>query len=74
MIKCVIHCSDIHIRNFQRLGEYAEKLTSFVEKCKEIAKDYEREEVRIVIAGDLVHQKNNISNELMTFSSFFLRQ
>lgn len=74
MIKCVIHCSDIHIRNFQRLSEYAEQLTIFVEKCKEIAKDYEREEVRIVIAGDLVHQKNNISNELMTFSSFFLRQ
>ena len=64
MIKCVIHCSDIHIRNFQRLSEYAEQLTRFVEKCKEIAKDYEREEVRIVIAGDLVHQKNNISNEL----------
>jgi DNA repair exonuclease SbcCD nuclease subunit len=74
MIKCIIHCSDIHIRNFQRLNEYAEQLTNFVEKCKEIAKDYERDEIRIVICGDLVHQKNNISNELMTFSSFFLRQ
>ena len=74
MIKCVIHCSDIHIRNFQRLSEYAEQLTKFVEKCNEIAQNYEREEIRIVVAGDLVHQKNNISNELMTFSSFFLRQ
>jgi DNA repair exonuclease SbcCD nuclease subunit len=74
MIKCVIHCSDIHIRNFQRLNEYADQLTKFVEKCKEIAANYEREEVRIVISGDLVHQKNNISNELMTFSSFFLRE
>jgi len=73
-IKVIIHCSDIHIRNFQRLNEYAEQLTNFVEKCKEIAKDYERDEIRIVICGDLVHQKNNISNELMTFSSFFLRQ
>ena len=63
MIKCIIHCSDIHIRNFQRLNEYAEQLTKFVEKCKEIAKDYERDEIRIVICGDLVHQKNNISNE-----------
>ena len=74
MIKCIIHCSDIHIRNFQRLNEYAEQLTKFVEKCKEIAANYEREEVRIVISGDLVHQKNNISNELMAFSSFFLRE
>lgn len=74
MIKCVIHCADIHIRNFQRLSEYTEQLSKFVEKCKEIASNYEREEVRIVISGDLVHQKNNISNELMTFSSFFLRE
>ncbi len=74
MIKLVIHCSDIHIRNFQRLNEYADQLTRFVEKCKEITNGYKREEVRILISGDLVHQKNNISNELMTFCSFFLRQ
>ena len=74
MIKCVIHCSDIHIRNFQRLGEYAEQLTKFVNECKEVVSNYKKDEVRIVISGDLVHQKNNISNELMTFTSFFLRQ
>ena len=74
MVKIIIQCSDIHIRNFQRLDEYAEQLQKFVEKCKEITKDYEREEVRIVICGDLVHSKNQISNELMVFASFFLRQ
>ena len=74
MIKCVIHCADIHIRNFQRLNEYTDQLSRFVEKCKEVTKNYKREEIRIVISGDLVHQKNNISNELMTFSSFFLRE
>ena len=74
MIKRVIQVSDIHIRNFQRLGEYAEQLNKFVEKCKEIAAPYEKEEVRIVICGDLAHQKNQISPELMTFASFFLRQ
>ena len=74
MVKLIIHCSDIHIRNFMRLEEYAEQLTRFVEKCKEIAEPYEKEEVRILISGDLAHQKNNISNEFMTFSSFFIRQ
>lgn len=74
MVKKIIHCSDIHIRNFARLNEYAEQLEKFVEKCKEIAEPYEKEEIRIVISGDLVHQKNSISPELMSFSSFFLRQ
>lgn len=74
MIKKIIHCSDIHIRNYQRLEEYAEQLTHFVNVCHEIAKDYDREEVRIVISGDILHSKNDISSELITFTSAFLRQ
>lgn len=74
MIKCIIHCSDIHVRNFQRLDEYTEQLANFVGKCKKIASHYEKEEVRILIAGDLVHQKNSISNELLIFCSHFIRQ
>ena len=70
MIKLVIHCSDIHIRPYQRLNEYAEQLQKFVDKCKEIAEHYKREEIRILISGDLVHSKNDVSNELMTFASF----
>ena len=73
-IKCIIHLADIHIRNFQRLEEYSEQLTKVVDKCKEIASEYDKEEVRILIAGDLVHSKNTISNELMVFASYFLRQ
>ena len=74
MIKCIIHAADIHIRNFTRHNEYAEQLDKFIEKCKEIASEYERDEVRILIAGDLVNQKNNISNELIIFTSIFLRR
>lgn len=73
-IKCIIHLADIHIRNFQRLEEYSEQLTKVVDKCKKIASNYEKEEVRIVISGDLVHSKNTISNELIVFASYFLRQ
>ena len=74
MIKLVIHCSDIHLRCFQRHEEYAEQLTQFIEKCKSLASQYKKEEVRIVIAGDLVHQKNTISNELFVFASTFIRK
>ena len=73
-IKCIIQVSDIHIRNFMRLDEYVEQLGKFIDKCKEIASNYEKDEVRIVICGDLVHQKNTISNELMIFASQFIRQ
>lgn len=73
-IKKVIHCSDIHINNVLRHEEYAEQLTKFIEKCQEIASPFEKDEVRIVISGDLIHQKNNITPELITFVSTFIRQ
>ena len=73
-IKCIIHLADIHIRNFARLDEYSEQLTKVVDKCREVASEYKKEEVRIVICGDLAHSKNTISNELIVFASYFLRQ
>ena len=73
-IKCIIHVADIHIRLNQRMEEYANILETFVEKCKEIASKYDKEEVRIVIAGDLLHSKNQISPNLITITSFLLRQ
>lgn len=74
MIKLVISCADIHIRNFLKQDEYSEQLMRFIEKCKELSEGYSIDEVRIVIAGDLLHQKNNISPELITLVSAFIRQ
>lgn len=74
MVKLIIQAADIHIRNFIRHEEYGEQLSKFIDSCKEIASKYERDEVRILLCGDLVHQKNNISNELMIFTSTFIRQ
>ena len=74
MVKLVIHSGDIHIKNFQRHEEYAEQLNKFIEKCREIASGYEKEEVRIVITGDLFDNKVTVSNELFVFASLFLRQ
>lgn len=74
MIKLILHCADIHIRNFQRLDEYAEELKTFMSQCKELASEYKQEEVRILISGDILHQKLNISPELIVFVSSFLRE
>lgn len=73
-IRCVIHCSDIHMRNFQRMEEYAEQLSKFTKKVEEIAKNYEPDEVRIVISGDIVHSKTTISPELIAFVSTWIRE
>ena len=35
MIKKIIACSDIHIRNLKRMDETWEMLGSFIEACKE---------------------------------------
>lgn len=74
MVKLIIHCADIHIRLNQRMEEYANILEKFIDKCKELANDYKKEEIRIVISGDLLHSKNQISPNLITITSFFLRQ
>lgn len=73
-VKKIITCGDIHIRNYVRQEEYGEQLTKFIEACADIAKDYERDEIRIVITGDILHQKNNISPDLITIVSAFIRQ
>jgi DNA repair exonuclease SbcCD nuclease subunit len=74
MIKCIIHAADIHIHNFVRHEEYGEQLEKFIQMCEEIASHYEKDEVRILLAGDIVNQKNTISNELIIFTSIFLRK
>lgn len=74
MIKLIIHCADIHIHNFVRLDEYSEQFDRFINKCEEITNDYEYDEVRILISGDLVHSKNNISNELISVASLLIRR
>lgn len=72
-VKLVIQVADVHIRNVLRHEEYAQQLNAFIDKVEKIVEPYEKDEVRIVICGDLVHQKNNISNELMAFTSAFIR-
>lgn len=74
MIKKIIACSDIHIRNFKRSEEYVSVLNRFIDDCNEIVNKYGKDEVRIVIAGDLFHGKLDISEEGYVLASWFLRK
>ena len=74
MIKQIIHCADIHIRTFRLHDEYKDVFLIFFSQIKEAIKDYQRDEVRILIAGDLVHQKIVISNEQLILGTWFLRK
>ena len=60
-IKKIIHIADIHIRTFRMHEEYGAAFKTFLKKIRELVKPYKREEIRIVIAGDYVHQKITIS-------------
>lgn len=74
MIKKIIHIADVHIRNFARLEEYTEKLNELNKKIEEATNGYKNEEVRILITGDIVNNKLNISNELIAFVSSWIRE
>jgi DNA repair exonuclease SbcCD nuclease subunit len=74
MIKKIVHTADWHIRTYRHHDEYKEVFNQFMLDIKEEIKDYERDEIRIVIAGDLVHNKTVISNEQLIFTTWILRK
>ncbi len=53
MVKLVVHLADIHIRTFRLHEEYKDVLRGFLAQLTDLVKDYSRDELRIVIAGDL---------------------
>lgn len=73
-IKLVVHLGDIHIKTYKSHNEYKEVFIGLYEQLREITKNYNKEQVRIVIAGDLVHQKITISNELLVFGTWFIKE
>ena len=66
MIQSVIHCADIHLRLFKRHEEYTEQFEKFYKECENHKPD------RIVIVGDLVHSKNQMTPELIFMVTSFL--
>lgn len=74
MVTKIIQVGDIHIRNFQRSDEYHRQLLKFIDECKKIVDENGVEETRIVVCGDLLHSKTEISPEGYAMASWFLRQ
>jgi len=74
MVKKIIHIADIHVRTYKMHKEYKETLQQFLNEAEEAVAEYSSEEVRIVIAGDLVHQKITISNEQLLLVTWLLRE
>lgn len=76
MIKFIYHTADLHIRLYKRHDEYREQFQKFFDSVKQHMKDNEltREEVRIVIAGDVVHSKNQLTPELIDITTWFFKK
>jgi len=79
MIKKIIHIADLHIRTYQMHDLYREQFETLIWEIKEhniqwYSEGIQWEEIRIVIAGDIAHQKINISNEQLLLTSWFLKE
>ena len=79
MVKRIIHIADLHIRTIQMHDLYKNQ---FDKLLKEIGVKFlewadegiSHNEIRIVIVGDIAHQKINISNEQLLLTSWFLKE
>jgi len=74
MVKKIIHLADIHLRTFRMHEEYMSVFKNLMSDLTDLLSEYKKEEIRIVIAGDLVHQKIVISNEQLMLGTWFLRK
>jgi DNA repair exonuclease SbcCD nuclease subunit len=79
MIKKIVHIADLHIRTIQLHDLYKTQFERFIKELALHVKEWSEEnvsweEIRIVIAGDIAHQKINISNEQLMLTSWFLKE
>lgn len=63
MIKKVFHVADIHIPNSVENRPYGEMIRKFLKTLYAEVKKHDRDEVRIVLCGDIFHQKIKTTNE-----------
>lgn len=74
MIKKIVHIADIHIRTYRQHEEYRAVFQNLIDDLGIKLAEFKHEEIRIVIVGDLFHQKITISNEQVLLGSWFLRE
>lgn len=74
MVKYIISIADVHIPVFKGIDDLKEVLTTFIGQCKEIVDREGKDNVRIAILGDLIHNKIAISNENIICVNWFLSE
>jgi hypothetical protein len=73
-IKLLIQCSDIHIKANKGHERHREVLSKFIDDCKEHVSKYDQEECRILLLGDIIDQKLQVSNDLYDIVNWFIRE
>jgi DNA repair exonuclease SbcCD nuclease subunit len=68
MIKKLVHFSDLHLRLYKDHELYRKILKQALSEWKSIAPD------RIIFTGDLLHSKNQLTPEVIEFSSWLLTE
>ena len=79
MVKKIIHIADLHIRTIQMHELYKRQFDLFLSELNAKFMGWSNEnithnDIRIVIAGDIAHQKINISNEQLLLTSWFIKE
>jgi DNA repair exonuclease SbcCD nuclease subunit len=74
MIKSIIHIADIHIRTYRYHDEYNEVFENLYKEIQKVTEPFDYNEVRIVLVGDIFHQKITISNESLLMASRFFKK
>ena len=72
MVKKIYHVSDIHIPNSEQNRPYGEMIEKFLSELYSEIKDYEKDEIRIVLVGDIFEHKIRTSNEAKTLFHILL--
>lgn len=74
MVKKIIHISDLHIRTYQLHDLYKNQFELFINESIKEVEGFGYDEIRVVITGDVVHSKINISNEQILLTAWFINQ
>ena len=71
----IISCADIHIPSLNGIAEIKETLFKFIDDCKKIVNEEgDQEKVRIVVLGDIFHNKITVTNESIMCANWFFSQ
>ena len=63
MVKVIFHIADLHIPNDIKNRPYMDMIKQCLAELLKEAKKYKKEEIRIVLAGDIFHNKIKTTNE-----------